>query len=382
MENQSILSSDKTVNPSGITSAVSLDRIFAHRGICDHNELNLYMAYYSRIPNFISEPRINCKRAIKWFEQAFKDEIRDFYFNKWAWGEHVRAETDNMFFFIYDDVLVNFDTQSSFVRILFKTTEMTRIDQLIAALRKFKNSKSKSVISLIITTMGDMSLRQMTVNKPKLNIHNNYNDDFLEIHKTNIRRLSSKKDKGLVLLHGKPGTGKTSYIRYLITMVKKNVIFLPPDLAASITGPSLIALLIDNPGSILVIEDAENIITDRESNGASPVSALLNISDGLLSDCLNIQIICSFNTDISKVDNALLRKGRLISRYEFKELEVHKAQALSDKLGFKSIIYAPCTLTAIYNQEELGFRQLRAQANIGFRINRLNQIRAAENYTE
>jgi len=57
---------------------------------------------------------------------------------------------------------------------------------------------------------------------------------------------------------------------------------------------------------------------------------LLNISDGLLYDCLNIQIICSFNIDIIKVDSALLRKGRLIAKYEFKELEVAKAQALSD----------------------------------------------------
>lgn len=116
------------------------------------------------------------------------------------------------------------------------------------------------------------------------------------------------------------------------------------------TNPSLISTLIDNPNSILIIEDAEKIVIDREKNGDSPVSALLNISDGLLSDCLNIQVICSFNTDLSQVDSALMRKGRLIAEYEFKELEINKAQALSNKLGFDSTIHLPMTLTDIHNQ--------------------------------
>jgi hypothetical protein len=30
-----------------------------------------------------------------------------------------------------------------------------------------------------------------------------------------------------------------------------------------------------------------------------------------------------------------MRKGRLIAKYEFKELEVEKAQQLSNKLGFE-----------------------------------------------
>jgi hypothetical protein len=94
----------------------------------------------------------------------------------------------------------------------------------------------------------------------------------------------------------------------------------------------------------------------------------LNISDGLLADCLNVQIICSFNTDISKIDSALMRKGRLIAQYEFKELAVQKAQQLSNKLGFNTLIKEPMTLTAIYNQHETTFEQKGKQASIGFNV--------------
>jgi ATP-dependent 26S proteasome regulatory subunit len=205
-----------------------------------------------------------------------------------------------------------------------------------------------------------------------LSVEDNYNDDFKEIHQTIFSRLSKKNDKGLILLHGKPGTGKTSYIRYLITTLKKKVIFLPPNMAGSITNPNLLSVLIDNPNCVFVIEDAENIIVDREKDGNSPISALLNISDGLLSDCLNIQVICSFNTDISKVDRALMRKGRLIPKYEFKELEVEKARSLSKKLGFETNFNSPMTLTAIYNQGEKDFQQSKVRNPIGFNAVNVN----------
>ena len=219
----------------------------------------------------------------------------------------------------------------------------------------------------MVNTVHGIDTKSLQISKPKLNIEDNYNDDFKEIHQTIIKRLSRKNDKGLVLLHGKPGTGKTSYIRYLISTLKKDVIFLPPNMAGAITNPDLISILIDNSNSIFVIEDAENIVVDREKDGNSPVSALLNISDGLLSDCLNSQVICSFNTDISKVDSALMRKGRLSAKYEFKELEVEKAKMLSKKLGFTSICTTPMTLTAIYNQDDKDFQQIKRHNPIGFK---------------
>jgi ATP-dependent 26S proteasome regulatory subunit len=82
-------------------------------------------------------------------------------------------------------------------------------------------------------------------------------------------------------------------------------------------NPEFIDLLIDNPNAVVIIEDAENIMMDRKYNSDSSVSNLLNLSDGLLSDCLSVQIICTFNNSINLIDAALMRKGRLIAKYEF-----------------------------------------------------------------
>ena len=72
-----------------------------------------------------------------------------------------------------------------------------------------------------------------------------------------------------------------------------------------------------------------------------------------------------------------MRKGRLIAKYEFKELEVYKAAKLSKKLGFSTEVESPMTLTAIYNQEEMEFQQRKKHNPIGFRT--ISENRLAEN---
>src|SRR5438477_275033 len=113
---------------------------------------------------------------------------------------------------------------------LAKTTSKINLGEVFS---ERKNSYLNE-FALFIAHIDTMSLK---IIKPKLNIEDNYNDDFKPIHQVIIKRLSKKNHKGLVLLHGNPGTGKTSYICYLISTLKKNVIFLPPNMAGAITNP-------------------------------------------------------------------------------------------------------------------------------------------------
>lgn len=352
--------------------------LFADREGSYLNEFNLFLFYFNRIPNFIHEINIDCEKANLWFASAYKNEIKDWYYDKRYFNGSKTAKFDDVFYILDKDLIVDFDTNQSIVRFLFRETDVAVVDAIVARVKKFKKRKqrSKPEISLLVNTKFGIDTQSLEITKPKLNIEDNYNDDFKKIHETIVKRLSKKNDKGIVLLHGKPGTGKTSYIRYLITTLKKNVIFLPPNMASAITNPDLISVLINNPNSVFVIEDAENIVVDRNRDGNSPVSALLNISDGLLSDCLNIQIICSFNTDISKVDGAMMRKGRLIANYEFKELDLPKAQKLSNKLSHQVNIYRPMTLSEIYNFDEMDFQGGNAKRPIGFStiLNEVKQI--------
>ena len=219
-------------------------------------------------------------------------------------------------------------------------------------------------INLITQSASGLDLSPMEIQRKRLDIKLNYDDDFAEIDAIICKRLNKQNDKGIVLLHGLPGTGKTTYLRYLIGKLKKRVMFLPPSLAASITNPDFLNILVEHPNSVLIIEDAENIITDRNESQNSVVSNLLNLSDGLLADCLSAQIICTFNMPLTNVDDALLRKGRLIAKYEFKKLSLEKSQRLSKHLGFETYISEPMSVSEIYNQHEKNF--VKEKKKVGF----------------
>lgn len=120
----------------------------------------------------------------------------------------------------------------------------------------------------------------------------------------------------------------------------------------SIATPEFLPFMLKNQDSILIIEDAENIIKSRANSGdtTQSVANLLNLTDGLLGDSLRMPIIATFNCELDKIDSALLRKGRLIVKHEFDKLSIENAQKLSDHLGFITTIKESMTLADIYGQ--------------------------------
>jgi SpoVK/Ycf46/Vps4 family AAA+-type ATPase len=245
--------------------------------------------------------------------------------------------------------------------------EFNEITSQFTPLAKRRREKENN-IALVIQTQRGYDTTTFELPKQKLDIELGYGKSFKPIHEKIIGKLNEPKSKGLVLLHGTPGTGKTHYLKYLASKIKnKRVLFIPPFLADFITSPEMTPFLIQNAGSVLFIEDAERVITDRNTGGGNGVSNILNITDGILSDILNIQIVATFNMDKKKIDEALLRKGRLIAEHKFDALPTEDAQALIDHLGYDYKTDKPMTLTEIYNLSEVEYKsEDKGRPTIGF----------------
>ena len=124
-----------------------------------------------------------------------------------------------------------------------------------------------------------------------------------------------------------------------------------------ISNPNFIEYLLKYKNSAIILEDCEDMLTDR-LNGNSQLATLLNLSDGLLADNFHLKFICTFNAKIGKLDKALLRKGRLKCQYEFKELSAEKSVALAKKLGIENLPNKPHTISDIYNfYENTGYTE-------------------------
>ncbi|WP_020527403.1 AAA family ATPase [Flexithrix dorotheae] len=330
------------------------------------HDYKFFYKYFGRLPNVCEIRGLKLQKAIKFFEVEFESEIKDVFFKKAYNYKKKKPDFEEVFYILKNDVVVAFNDHH-ICRVMSSSSDNETFDEIAQKLKKcrLKSGKKPHQMNLITMHHGNLDLSVININKTKLDIPQNYNEDFLPVHDLIVDRLNQKDDKGIVLLHGLPGTGKTTYLRHLMGIIKKRMTFVPPNVAASMANPDFINILIDNPNSVLIIEDAENIVINRNNAPHSAVSTLLNIADGLLSDCLNIQIICTFNVPITSIDDALLRKGRLIAKYEFGKLTVDKAQELSDSLNFNTKIEKEMTLSDIYNQTHPTFHENK-QKKIGF----------------
>jgi len=234
-----------------------------------------------------------------------------------------------------------------------------------------KVKKKKASINLVKTTLGNLDCEAFDVVVPDIDIELNYGKSFTRVHDVILKSLKKEKSKGIVLLHGEPGTGKTSYIKYLTSLIiDKEILIIPPSMAESLSDPLIIPFLMEHKNSILIIEDAEKVISDRTNGGiGTSVSNILNLTDGILGDCLSIQIVATFNMSREKIDNALLRKGRLIAEHKFQKLDVDETNKLLKYLNKDYVATESMALSDIYNIDVELIKSENKQNQIGFYAN-------------
>lgn len=328
---------------------INANNVFSHSFL---DTKTLYLYNFNVLPNIHYINQVDGEKILAMLKEKFAEDIKNIHSTTWYKRKAKKFQFDMTIVTMNNNCMLEID--ENYCEILHdgKNPELIATIAAIALQFKERQRRQPLEINLIVQNRNWLELKAMEIKRTKLDLDLFYEDDFKAIDEVIRKRLSKKNDKGIVLLHGLPGTGKTTYLRNLVGKIKKRVLFLSPSVAGNLMNPEFIELLIDNPNTVLIIEDAENIIMDRRYNSSSSVSNLLNISDGLLADFLNVQLICTFNSTITTIDNALLRKGRLIARYEFEKLSVNKAQRLSQHFGHNMAITAPMTIAEIANPNE------------------------------
>lgn len=195
-----------------------------------------------------------------------------------------------------------------------------------------------------------------------VDIHKNYNDDFENAYDKICNIIENDDKPGLMFLYGDPGTGKSTIIKYLITQYpEKDFIFLDGNLLYNASPEKLISYFLECQNSIFILEDCEKALMSRDKGYNPVMTTLLNLTDGIISDVLGIKLICTFNTNINNIDKALLRKGRLTLKYEFKKLAKEKASILLEEEAKEDM-----TLADIYNYKEENDFSKNNSKRIGF----------------
>ncbi len=253
--------------------------------------------------------------------------------------------------------------------ILYGENDYDAVEEFEETIKKHYTAPEKKLnnIRLLRVTQQGYDLSDFEVDTVNdFCLEEQYNDDFIP-EDEKITAFVKKEKSGIIILHGEKGTGKSTYINHLInTNPEKMFVYFPSALVPLLGEPSFTDFFPRLKDSILILEDCENALRSRESTGGNnAVNQLLNLSDGLLKS-LGIKFICTFNAPPEEIDEALLRKGRLFSKYEFKKLNAEKSSALLTKLYGKEIkTDEPMSLADIYYYDETSYEDAPV-AQIGF----------------
>jgi hypothetical protein len=103
---------------------------------------------------------------------------------------------------------------------------------------------------------------------------------------------------------------------------------------------------------VVILEDSDAALMTRGAENRDKVSAILNLSDGMLADFLRLQIICTINCRADDIDQALLRPGRLLCHRVFRKLDYAQASRLAESLGRKLPIVRNYSLAEVFAENE------------------------------
>ena len=270
----------------------------------------------------------------------------------------ISANGSDAILYIYKEVLVlvYYISEYSKELIVYSATKPTILESFIKPIED-SNNKDAEFTYITQNTKGLFDSTVLTV-KHNLNISlDNYNDD---LPYDKMVEFCDSESSGLMLFSGPCGTGKTTIIKKLIHDCKQQFILLTADTLMNIDSTAFMTFLIKKgANSVLVLEDCDTLLKSRDLGGNSAISALLNLSDGILGDALNLKFICTYNTNESNIDKALLRKGRLKLKYIFNKLTADKVHKLRPEFN------KPMTLAEIYNTEDNDF-SAKKSSKLGF----------------
>ena len=181
------------------------------------------------------------------------------------------------------------------------------------------------------------------------NIEYYYNNSTIKAYKKLVKKIS-KTTKGLGIIYGKRGSGKTSLLYKIASSCEKTSIFIPISMIDStINNPEFFGILKEyNP--LIIIDDCEILFDNIYTKSNATYANILQIIDGFYSDTIDTHVLLSFNTDVEDdIDSDILSANNLLKIIKVNPLKSDKANELCKFLDIKQEIEADTLLIDILN---------------------------------
>jgi hypothetical protein len=269
-----------------------------------------------------------------------------------------RPAQDESWIFSVADALVRITPSTADVEVHISSGRPDEIERLAKALRPALERSAVSRIHVLRSNnKGGWSCApagRFTEPLQRDNYASPIQEDFDHV----VSEFSSPQPCGrLILLDGPPGTGKTRLVRGIAAAVQGSAfLIVPVSLASQMGCPDLVDVLLTLRRSgregmpiVIVVEDADSCLVPRQADNANAMAELLNATDGIWGDALNLRVIATTNAKHSEIDTALLRPGRLCRRMPVGLLcPEHASRVFQRLVGAPRSFEKPVSLAEVY----------------------------------
>jgi AAA+ ATPase superfamily predicted ATPase len=208
------------------------------------------------------------------------------------------------------------------------------IEELNDCLVDFCEEETNNLNTIALSTQSGLEIEPIELDDDFENFDHYYSSNTGKSVEKLIKKIK-KSNKGLSVLYGERGTGKTSVINYIASKLDRIVIFIPNNLIEhTINNPDFRKFIKKFQKPVIVLDDCELTLSDYYNRTNITTNNILQMVDGFLSDTMEVNIICIFNTDDEDdIDEALLDCNSLIDVIEFEYLSGEESEELSKVVG-------------------------------------------------
>jgi SpoVK/Ycf46/Vps4 family AAA+-type ATPase len=204
-----------------------------------------------------------------------------------------------------------------------------------------------SSIDWVYNQKGDtITLPVLTENYPVKEFYPFLEDKTLEQYYDEYM----KSKASILILIGPPGTGKTTFLRGLISHTKSNAI-VSYDVRVLEDDDFFANFIGKDDSQLLILEDADTFLRPRK-DGNHLIMKFLNVGDGLVSSNKKKIVFTTNLPSVKEIDPALIRPGRCFDILNFENLTASQANNVSELLGLeKEPFVNDVSLAEVFNRQ-------------------------------